>query len=183
MCFFWQDTKPEEDEIVHLLRTIFTLLFFSETSIGAVYFEKIIDDVKHLCEKNAGEQRISDLRDVTGCSVDDFYIIPGNYDVQGWKNITKKTREKLTKIYNNEIDVNNKIFDDYKNYKDFLETKIECKNSLFHEDNGNQKPWYSRKIDGFPIRIIGLNSPLFTCEEFHTRGSVVMGIRQFDEAY
>ena len=138
------------------------------------------------------EKRIRDILEATGCTRDDLFIVPGNHDVQEYDKISDKNKEILTLICNNQIDINAQVLNNYENYGDFLNkfnnfyTFLDdygYNNSKSEKEDHVPKPWYSRKLKGYPIRIIGLNSALFSCKTFKDYGRIGMGTRQLKEAY
>jgi hypothetical protein len=129
---------------------------------------------------------------VTGCTKDDLFIVPGNHDVEKYDKISVKNNETLAGILDNKIDINSQVLNNYQNYKDFLKkfknlyTYLDdygYNNSKVEREDHFPKPWYSKKLKDYPIRIIGLNSALFSCKAFKDYGKIGMGTRQLKEAY
>jgi len=72
----------------------------------------------------------------------------------------------------------------FKHYYKFVETSGYVNSlPLTDKHSGFPKPWYSRKLQDFPVRIIGLNSALFCLKEFSEYGKIRMGTNQFHESY
>ncbi|MGD2092267.1 MAG: HEAT repeat domain-containing protein [Candidatus Aminicenantes bacterium] len=137
-------------------------------------------------------EKINAILNTTGCSKDNLFIIPGNHDVHEYKNISHQGKTTLEQVQENKLNIDSGVLNNFENYREFhekfshyygfLETSGYV-NSLTEKRSGIPRPWYSRKLQDFPVRIIGLNSALF-CLKYHSqRGKIRMGTSQFDEAY
>jgi predicted phosphodiesterase len=138
------------------------------------------------------EKRIKDILEVTGCTKDELFFVPGNHDVEKYDKISDKNKKTLEGVCDNQIDINSQVLNNHENYKDFFNkfnnfyTFLDdygYNNSLIESEDHSPKPWYSRKLKDYPVRIIGLNSALFSCKAFKDYGKMGMGTRQLKEAY
>ena len=152
-------------------------------------------DIAQSGQKNQYEsinEKINAILTITGCSKDNLFIIPGNHDVREYDKISDKGKFTLEQICANKKNIDSHVLCNPDNYLEFHEkfshyySFVETAgylNSLTEKRNGIPKPWYSRKLQDFPVRIIGLNSALFCLKEFSEYGKINMGIHQLNEAY
>jgi HEAT repeat protein len=139
-------------------------------------------------------EKINAILNTTGCSKGNLFIIPGNHDVREYNKISPKDKTTLEQVRENKMNIDTGVLSNFENYHEFHEKFnhyyefVETSgylNSLPITDkrSGSPKPWYSRKLQDFPVRIIGLNSALFCLKEFSEYGKIRMGTHQFHEAY
>ncbi|UCH96381.1 MAG: HEAT repeat domain-containing protein [Candidatus Aminicenantes bacterium] len=154
-------------------------------------------DIAQSGQKNQYEsinEKINDILNTTGCSKDHLFIIPGNHDVHEYEYISDKGKTTIEEVRDNKINIDTGVLSNFENYCEFQEKfkyyyefvkSSGYVNSLTLTDkrSGSPKPWYSRKLQDFPVRIIGLNSALFCLKEFSEYGKIRMGTHQFHEAY
>lgn len=144
-------------------------------------------------EYNLIISKIKKIIETAGCNTENLFIIPGNHDVQEFNKLSDEQKAYLEKIYTNREDVNEIILNDSNKYKHFLDkfnNYYHFITNLYGDDSTfvkvsivANKPWYSIKLKDSKLRIIGLNSSLFTCMDYHKKAEIIMGIRQFKEAY
>jgi predicted MPP superfamily phosphohydrolase len=137
-------------------------------------------------------EKINEILNASGCSKDNLFIIPGNHDIREYDKISDQGKTTLEQVRENKINIDSGVFSNFENYREFhekfnhyyrfLETSGYV-NSLTEKSSGTPRPWYSRKLNDFPVRIIGLNSALFCLKDYSKRGKIRMGTSQFDEAY
>ncbi|UCH97531.1 MAG: HEAT repeat domain-containing protein, partial [Candidatus Aminicenantes bacterium] len=138
------------------------------------------------------QERIKDILSTTGCSKNGLFMVPGNHDVQNYENLSQQSQKNLAAAWDNKTNINFNVLSDFQNYREFHEKfthyhgfieKYGYQNSRTETQNGVSKPWYSRTLEDYPVRIIGLNSALFGIKDFHEYGKIRMGTNQFTEAY
>jgi HEAT repeat protein/predicted MPP superfamily phosphohydrolase/energy-coupling factor transporter ATP-binding protein EcfA2 len=136
-------------------------------------------------------ERINEILQVTGCSKDNLFIIPGNHDVHEFNNIPEECQQIMDKALKDETTID-RLLNDFEKYHPFhdkfthyygyVETSGFA-SSRPETHGGKPKPWYSRRLKDFPVRIIGLNSALFCLKPYSERDKIRMGKRQLEEAY
>lgn len=136
-------------------------------------------------------ERINEILQVTGCSKDNLFVIPGNHDIHEYKNVPEECKKIMKRAVKDETYIDHILSDfekycpfHYKffHYYEYVE-KSSFSNSRPETHGGSPKPWYSRRLKGFPVRIIGLNSALFCLKPYTERDKIRMGKRQLEEAY
>ena len=137
------------------------------------------------------EDKIRRIIETADCERENFFIIPGNHDLEKFLAEPHPCKEELEKIYTGKVDINHQILDQYKNYRKFLKmlenynnflARMGINHSSWQKINNEAKPWYVVKLKDCPLAVIGLNSPLFISKKHHEDGKVKMGTRQFKEA-
>jgi HEAT repeat protein/predicted MPP superfamily phosphohydrolase len=136
-------------------------------------------------------ERINEILQVTGCSKDNLFVIPGNHDVHEYSKIPEECKQIMDEAVKDEATID-RILSDFEKYRPFhdkfthyygyVETSGFA-NSCPETRGGKPKPWYSRRLKGFPVRVIGLNSALFCLKPYSERDKIRMGKRQLEEAY
>jgi len=140
------------------------------------------------------KEKIDAILNSTGCPIENLFIIPGNHDVQQYDQISDQGKTLLKKVKENKIDIDSNVLgnvdhfrlfhDKFANYYRFIENSGYT-GSLPEIYNDSPRPWYKRKLTGFPVCIIGLNSALFCLKnkDFNGYGKIRIGTHQFHEAY
>ncbi|NIO83820.1 MAG: hypothetical protein GTN53_25145, partial [Candidatus Aminicenantes bacterium] len=136
-------------------------------------------------------KRINEILIVTGCPQDRLFLIPGNHDVHEYNNFSEECQQIMDEAVKDETTID-RILSDFKKYRHFYEKfthyygYVETSgftNSHPETHEGNPKSWYSRRLEDFPVRIIGLNSALFCLKPYSKRDKIRMGKSQLEEAY
>ncbi|HLP62470.1 MAG TPA: HEAT repeat domain-containing protein [Candidatus Deferrimicrobium sp.] len=136
-------------------------------------------------------EKINEIIKTSGCSKDNLFIIPGNHDVHEYANFPEICRQIMDQAVRDNIKIDHILgdweqyrhfHDKFNNYYDYMKAS-DFTSSLPEIRNEIPKPWYSRRLKDFPVRIIGLNSALFCLEPYCKRDKICMGICQFEEAY
>lgn len=142
---------------------------------------------------DAIQKNINDILAASGCPDDKIFMIPGNHDIQDFRDISPKLQEILKGASERDHYVNREVlntienyqpfYNKFSNYYDFIR-KCGYKNSLpEEEERGLLKPWYSKRLDDYPFRILGLNSAIFCLGSLNKYGQIRMGTDQFIKAY
>jgi HEAT repeat protein/predicted MPP superfamily phosphohydrolase/energy-coupling factor transporter ATP-binding protein EcfA2 len=136
-------------------------------------------------------KRINEILKVSGCSQDRLFLIPGNHDVHEYNKFPEECKKIMKKAVKDDTHID-RILNDFEKYRPFhdkfthyygyVETSGFA-NSCPETRGGKPKPWYSRRLKGFPVRVIGLNSALFCLKPYSERDKIRMGKRQLEEAY
>jgi HEAT repeat protein/predicted phosphodiesterase len=136
-------------------------------------------------------ERINEILEVSGCPKDNLFLIPGNHDVHEYNNIPEECERIMDEAVKDENCIE-RILSDFEKYRPFHDKfthyygYVETSgftNSRPETRSGNPKPWYSRRLKDFPVRIIGLNSALFCLKPYSERDKIRMEKRQLEEAY
>ncbi|UCH97993.1 MAG: metallophosphoesterase, partial [Candidatus Aminicenantes bacterium] len=137
-------------------------------------------------------KKINTILSTAGCSNDDLFMVPGNHDVRDYHILSHQGQQILKDAWNNQNNINFNVLNDFQNYREFHEKfthyygfieKYGYQNSRTETFGDVSKPWYSRTLKDYPVRVIGLNSALFCLKDFNEYGKIRMGSNQFTEAY